>query len=108
MTVYAIAQLKIHDRGTYDRYVSRFLEVLAPYDAALLAADDDPDTTEGQWDNDRVVLIAFSNRDEFDRWAHSSEYQNIAKDRHAAADTTVLLVRGLHPWKVANPGPTPS
>ncbi len=106
MTVYAVAQLTIHDRATYDRYLSRFLDVIAPYDAAVLAADDNPVVTEGPWVGDRVVLLAFSDRDEFDQWANSDEYQEIAQDRLASASTTVLVVKGLHPWPTAAPAPT--
>jgi uncharacterized protein (DUF1330 family) len=43
----------------------------------------------------RVVLIAFPDREAFTTWLTSPEYQEIAKDRLAAARTTGILVRGL-------------
>ena len=95
MTVYAIAQLAIHDRERYQRYVAAFIPILTQYGGQLLAADQHPEATEGQWDGGKVVLIAFPDRETFMAWVASPEYQEIAKDRMAAAETTAILVRGL-------------
>jgi uncharacterized protein (DUF1330 family) len=95
VTVYAIAQLTIHDRVRYQRYVAAFMPVLARYGGRLLAADEHPEVTEGQWDRHKVVLLAFPDRETFTAWATSPEYREIAQDRHAAAATIALLVRGV-------------
>lgn len=94
MTVYAIAQLSIHDRPRYESYVARFASVLTRYDGRLLAADEQPLVVEGQWDRDKVVLLAFPDRDAFTAWATSPEYLEISQDRLAATESLVLLVRG--------------
>ncbi|MBQ1070126.1 DUF1330 domain-containing protein, partial [Micromonospora sp. D75] len=49
MTVYALAQLTIHDRARYDRYAAAFPPVLARYGGRLLAADTSPRVVEGEW-----------------------------------------------------------
>ncbi len=95
VTVYAIAALSIHDRLRYDRYVAAFMPVLHKYGGRLLAADEQPDVIEGQWSGDKVIVMAFPDRDTFTTWATSAEYQEISKDRVAATDGVVLLVRGL-------------
>lgn len=95
MTVYALAQLSIHDRERYDRYAARFMEVLAGFNGRLLAADESPEVTEGAWDYHKVVLIAFPTRSDLDRWVESPEYTEIAKDRIAATTGCVLVVSGL-------------
>lgn len=95
MTVYAIVQLKIHDRPTYDRYVSRFMPVFEKFSGEVLAADDAPKVLEGKWDGNRVILMSFPDKGAFFAWAGSPEYQEIARDRIAAAETTALLVEGL-------------
>lgn len=95
MTVYALAQLKIHDRERYGRYMSRFMPVLMQYKGRLLAADDAPRVLEGQWERDKVVLMAFEDADAFRAWATSPEYTEIAVDRTAAADAVVLLLQGV-------------
>ena len=53
------------------------------------------EVTEGQWNGDKVVLMAFPDRETFTTWLTSPEYREIARDRLAAADTTGILVRGL-------------
>jgi len=95
MTVYAIVQLKICDRPTYDRYLSRFMAIFEKFNGKVLAADDAPKVLEGMWDANRVVLMSFPDKKSFFAWAGSPAYREIAKDRIAAAETTVLLAEGL-------------
>lgn len=95
VTFYAIAQLSIHDRVRYDRYAAAFMPVLAKYGGRLLAADEHPSIVEGQWSGDKVVLMAFPDRDTFTAWANSPKYQEISKDRLAATEGPVLLVHAL-------------
>ena len=95
MSVYALAQLSIHDRARYDRYASRFMAVLAGFDGRLLAADEGPAVLEGTWPHQKVVLIEFPDRDAFERWATSPGYTEISKDRVAATSACVLLVSGI-------------
>lgn len=94
MTVYAIAQLTITDRPTYQRYQERFMGVMNKYKGCLLAADESPRVVEGAWDRQKVVLMSFPDEQSFYEWAESPEYQEIAKDRKAGADAVVLLVKG--------------
>lgn len=96
MTVYALAQLRIHDRASYERYQARFMPILQKYSGRLLAADEAPSVLEGQWwDRDKVVLLAFETEAAFAAWASSPEYTEISKDRKAGADAVVLLIKGL-------------
>jgi len=41
------------------------------------------------------VVLALEDRDAFNTWANPPEYRAIVQDRWAAADTTILLVRGV-------------
>ena len=42
MSVYALAQLHIHDPEPYGRYMARFMPILEKYHGKLLAADEAP------------------------------------------------------------------
>ena len=96
MTVYALAQLRIHDRESYNRYQARFMPVLQKYNGRLLAADESPRVLEGEWwDRNKVVLMEFADKDAFRAWATSPEYTEIAQDRKAGADAVVLLITGF-------------
>ncbi|HYV56733.1 MAG TPA: DUF1330 domain-containing protein [Candidatus Nitrosopolaris sp.] len=95
MSVYVVAQMSIHDRARYDRYVSRFMGVLAGFDGRLLAADEAPTVLEGTWPHQKVVLLEFPDRRAFERWASSPEYTEIARDRIAATTGCVVLMSGI-------------
>jgi uncharacterized protein (DUF1330 family) len=99
MSVYVLAQLTIHDRARYDRYAARFMDVLRNFAGRPLAADESPEVLEGDWPHQKLVLIEFKDQAEAMRWATSPEYRAIAVDREASTVATVLLVRGLQPWR---------
>lgn len=100
MTVYALAQLRIHDRERYNRYMSnfvtRFTEVFGKFGGKMLVADDAPRVLEGEWwDRNKVVLMEFPDANSFTAWATSPEYNEIAADRVAGAEAVVLLLKGF-------------
>jgi uncharacterized protein (DUF1330 family) len=96
MPVYALAQLRIHRREPYERYMAAFMPVLSKYNGRLLAADEAPRVLEGEWwDRNKVVLMEFADKDAFHAWATSPEYTQIAEDRKAGADAVVLLIEGV-------------
>lgn len=95
MPVYAIAQLTVHDRARYLRYAERVATAIGSHGGRVLAADDAPRPIEGTLTHPRVVLLEFPNAAAFESWYTSDEYQEIAKDRLAATEGTVTLVRGL-------------
>lgn len=91
MTIYAFVQVKIKNREAYMRYSDAFMSVFEKFDGTLLAADFDPKVIEGDWKQDRVVLMSFPSEDAFMKWATSAEYREIVKDRIEGADITALL-----------------
>ena len=95
MTVYALAQLTIHDRTRYDRYQSRFMDVLRRHKGRVLAADESPQVVEGTWEREKVVLLSFAEEAAYRAFAEPADYQAIAVDRLAGADAVVLLVKGI-------------
>ena len=100
MAVYAVVQLRIHDRERYNRYMSAFMaryaEVFGQFGGKMLAADDEPRVLEGEWwDRNKVVLMEFADTAAFRAWATSPEYTEIAEDRKAGAEAVVLLIKGL-------------
>lgn len=97
MTVYAIAQITITDRAAYQRYQSRFVEVLKKHPGRLLVAQEDPAVVEGRWDHQKIIIIAFPDEDAFQAWAQSPEYLEIAADRKAGSHGVVLLANSVSP-----------
>lgn len=95
MAVYIIAQLKFKDRDAYNRYQANFFGVFKRFNGQVLAADEKPQSLEGNWDRDKVVIMRFPDQAEAERFMQDPEYAEISKDRHAGADTVSVLVRGL-------------
>jgi uncharacterized protein (DUF1330 family) len=95
MAVYAIAQMRFTDREAYNRYMAGFMEVFQNYSGRVLANDESPQLLEGESDREKIVILEFPDEAEFRSWAGSPEYQEIAKDRYAGADSVVHLVQGL-------------
>ena len=95
MTVYALAQLSFTEVEAYRRYQARFTDVFRKFDGRLLAADEAPEVTEGEWSGDKVVLMSFPDKAAYEAFAKSPEYLEISKDRWAGAKTTALLLRGF-------------
>lgn len=95
--VYVIAQISIHDRAGYDRYVAGFMPILVRYGGRLLAADERPEVLQGKWDRDKIIVMAFADAASARRWMDSDEYREISRDRVAATDGVVLLVNGVSP-----------
>jgi uncharacterized protein (DUF1330 family) len=95
MTVYAIAQISITNRDSYNKYQARFMEVFARFKGSLLAADANPQVVEGPWDREKVILMSFPDEHSFQEWAQSPEYKEIAIDRKAGSAGVVLLAKGL-------------
>lgn len=95
MSVYAIAQLWIHDPARYGRYVDRFMDVMKNYQGRVLVADEHPVVLEGAWDGNKIVVVSFPDEPSFRAWAESPEYLEIAQDRKAGAKSVILLVKGI-------------
>ena len=95
MSVYLVAQLKIHDRARYNQYVSGFMEIFVKYSGRVLAVDEAPQSLEGDWNYTRMVLLEFPSEKQAREWFESDEYQRLAQHRHAAADADIVLIKGL-------------
>jgi uncharacterized protein (DUF1330 family) len=95
MSVYIIAQIRIHDRAEYEQYAAGFLEVFAHFKGELLAVSESATVVEGEWPYTRTVLMRFPSADEARRWYESPEYQTISQHRFRGAKTNAVIVDGL-------------
>jgi len=94
MVHYFVAQLNVHDRVEYDRYLAGAGALLDEFSGTVLAVDEDITVLEGDWPYGRTVLIEFPTRGHLDRWYSSDAYREIAAHRHAAADGNAIAVAG--------------
>lgn len=94
MSVYFIVQISMKDNGIYQKYLEECDDVFAQYNGRYLAVDDKFDLIEGESGYSKVVIISFEDKDDFDRWYYSEDYQRIVKYRLAGAKCDSVLVHG--------------
>lgn len=95
MSYYFIAQIKIKDTIEYQKYIDKAGDVFKKYNGEYLSVDNKPQVLEGDWAYTRTVLIRFNNRNDFEKWYNSEDYQDILKHRLKAADCDTILAEGL-------------
>ncbi len=94
MSVYFVANIRIHDQEEYDKYLASVDDVFAKFNGKYLALDEHPSVLEGVWDYTRVVLIEFPSEKELLAWYKSEDYQKILKHRLGGAHCDAVLVHG--------------
>jgi uncharacterized protein (DUF1330 family) len=94
MSVYFMANIRIHDPLEYKKYLDRSEEIFKRYKGSYLAVDDRPLVLEGEWNDRRVVLISFEKREDFEAWYRSDDYQEILQYRLDASECDSILIQG--------------
>lgn len=92
MTVYIIAEMKIHDRAEYDKYDAKFMDVFNQFEGELLSVDENPTVMEGEWSSTRSILIAFPSAEKATAWVGSDAYRAIAGHRTQASTGKARMV----------------
>jgi len=95
MSVYLIAELSIHDRDTYAKYESEFMDILTAYAGKIISVDEAPEVLEGAWSADRSVVLRFDSQQAALGWYHSDAYQAIANHRKAASTGNIRMVNAF-------------
>lgn len=94
MAVYFVANIKLTDKGEYDKYLEECDVIFKKYKGKYLAVDEHPVVLEGNYSHSKTVIIEFENQVLFDEWYYSKEYQRILKYRLKGSECNTLLVRG--------------
>ncbi len=94
MSVYFIANIKIHDEREYEEYLKAADEAFKGSLGEYLAVDENPEVLEGSWDYTKVVVIRFPDRETLLRWYNSPAYQRILKHRLSAAGCDTIIAEG--------------
>ena len=96
MPHYFIAQIRIKDEKEYQKYIDNAGKIFEKYNGTYLAVDNNPIVLEGRWDYTRIVIIQFNQKNDFESWYYSDDYQKILKHRLKAAACDTILVKGYH------------
>jgi len=94
MSVYFMANIRIKNDQDYQHYLDQSEEIFARYKGSYLAVDNEPEVLEGDWNYSRAILIRFDNKEDFNDWYSSEEYQEILKYRLFASECDTILIQG--------------
>ncbi len=94
MSVYFIANIRIHDQEEYEKYLKDVDGVFAKFGGKYLAVDENPWVLEGSWDYTKAVLIRFPGRGELKRWYDSDEYRRILGHRLSSSECDTIVIEG--------------
>ncbi len=93
MSIYVVAQVDIKNKERFLEYQNTVLPFLGEKQVEVLAVDDNPIAIEGEETGNRMVILRFDNREAFDAFWQSAEYQEMAKIRFESAEATVNLLQ---------------
>lgn len=95
MTAYLIATVRVDDPETYKKYTAQTPALVAKYGGKFIVRGGEVEALEGPESTSRIVVIEFPSREVIRTFYHSPEYQDVAKIRHAAAESSFLVVDGV-------------
>jgi uncharacterized protein (DUF1330 family) len=95
MSYFFIAQIKINDNIEYQKYIDKSESVFSKYNGEYVVVDNNTEILEGDWKYERLVMIKFNSKEDFNAWYNSLEYQQILKHRLKAANCDSILVKDL-------------
>src|SRR4051794_13397041 len=94
MKGYLIANVTVTDPKHYERYKAEAPGVIAKFGGRYLVRGGDLEMVEGDLGLKRLVILEFPSLEQAKQFYHSSEYQEVAQHRMAAATSHIALVEG--------------
>ncbi len=94
MRGYVIARITVTDADTYAEYRDGVLATVEPHGGKYLVRGGAFDCLEGEWPDERVVVIEFPSVEDARAWYESDDYQALARIRQSASDADIILVAG--------------
>ena len=91
MPAYVVSRLTISDRAAFERYVAEAPETVDRFGGKYLFRGGDVTALEGNWDDERLVILEFETGEAARAWYRSAEYRRLRELRQGAADAVILL-----------------
>ena len=94
MTGYVILDIEVTDASGYEEYKKLAPPAVAAYGGKYLVRGGDPETAEGDWNPQRVVVLEFESVARARQWLESPEYLVARQMRQKTARTRAVFVNG--------------
>ena len=95
MSAYLLANITVNNPENYKEYVSKVKSVVEKFGGEYLVRGGEMDVIEGNWPNERNIVIKFPSREKAMEWYNSEEYKPIRQIRHDNAVSNSVIVDGI-------------
>lgn len=95
MTAYVVAAIEVTDPEAYKKYTARTPDEIARWGGHFVIRGPEPEVLEGDWPIQRLVVIAFPDRETARRFYDSPDYQELVALRQAASKGSLALFEGF-------------
>ena len=94
MPAYVIVDIDIIDPIGFAEYRKTVVPLVEKYGGKYLVANDHPETLEGDWRPERIVMIEFESVKRAKEWFTCEEYRPVCEIRYRTAKSKMILVEG--------------
>ena len=95
MAAYIIVDVEITDPEEYQTYTQQTRATIEKYGGKFIVRGGQPETLEGDWQPERVVILEFPSVEQARTWYSSPMYTAIIGIRHRAANSRMILVQSV-------------
>lgn len=92
---YVIFTMVIRDPARFDAYAQKAIPTVLQSGGRPIIGHDAPEVVEGTWHGTRTVVLEFDSVEAARNWYRSPEYQALAGERHACAESNAVIVSGF-------------
>jgi uncharacterized protein (DUF1330 family) len=92
---FLIGDIAVHDPDLYAEYAAGVLATVQAYGGRYLVRGGAPETAEGDWAAQRIVVLEFPDRERAQAWLEGPEYAPLRAKRQAASTGRFVLVDGF-------------
>ena len=91
MSAYVFSVVNKTDRDAYERYSEAGYLSILPYRPEVTVAES-PEVIEGKFPGTTTIMMKFKTMEDAKAWYHSDLYQKAIPLRHAASDTSFVIM----------------
>jgi len=95
MAAYVLVELSIYDQELYDEYKQLTPDTIAAFGGRFVVRGGHTEHLEGDWYPERIVILEFPTAERAREWWHSEEYTRARLIRQRAADTKMIILKGI-------------
>ena len=95
MSGYAIFNLNVNNPENYKEYIDKVKPTAEKFGGEYLVRGGEMNIIEGDWPNERNIVIKFPSREKAMEWYNSEEYKPIRQIRHDNAVSNSVIVDGI-------------